>query len=371
MIRILHVIGRMGAGGAEALLMNIYRTIDREKIQFDFVVHTEEHQFYDDEILRLGGRIYHTTRFNVINYYKYKKWWNTFFENHKEYAAVHGHINSSAAIYLSCAKKHGIYAIAHSHNTRSVEKTARSFAFRTFAYPIRYIADYYFACSRQAGLDRFGIKVVNQDNFRVLKNGIQSQRFQFSDRERRRIRAEMKVDSSTLVIGHTGRFSEQKNHRHLIEVFACIKEKRPDAQLWLIGNGDLLDNIKEMVNENKLQDSVIFLGVTDRVQDYLQGMDVFVFPSIYEGLGIALIEAQASGLPCVVSESIQEEADIGAGLIHKVNLSDSYTRWRDTILEIDKTCRKDTTDYVNDSGYNIANTAKWIEAFYLSIKIIN
>lgn len=364
MVHVLHVIGRMGAGGAESLLMNIYRTIDRTKVQFDFVVHTKEKQFYDDEIGKLGGRIFHTDRFNIINYHRYRKWWDTFFEEHKEYDVVHGHINSSASIYLSCAKKHGIYTVVHSHNTKSVEKTARAFAFKIFSYPIRYLADYYFACSRQAGIDRFGARVVNSTRFKVLMNGIDADRFVYSKERRDKVRMEFNINESTLVIGHTGRFSEQKNHRFLIEVFAKIHEKNPDSQLWLIGAGDLQEEIKKVVQEKNIQNSVFFWGITNRVADYLQGMDVFVFPSIYEGLGIALIEAQAAGLPCVVSETIQEEADIGAGLIDRVSLSDGYDRWIETILQAAKQERKNTLSFVKKAGYDIGDTARWIETFY-------
>ena len=367
MIRILHVIGRMGAGGAEALLMNLFRSIDRTRIQFDFVVHTEEKQFYDDEIEALGGVIYRTRRFNITNYSWYRKWWNDFFDHHHEYFVVHGHINSSAAVYLSCAKKHGIITIAHSHNTKSRVFSLRTVAFSVFSFPLRYIADYFFACSKQAGIDRYGRKIADDDRFRIVLNGIESKKYSFSPEKRRHQRINQGIDNKQLIIGHVGRFSAQKNHRFLINVFEAVRSRVPTAQLWLIGDGELFHQIERIVEEKGLQNAVTFLGVTDKVNIYLQAMDVFVFPSIFEGLGIALVEAQAAGLPCVVSDAIQEEADIGAGLIIKKKLSDSCESWADAIIKSRNDKREDTSVFVEKAGYDIEYTAKWIQDFYCNI----
>ena len=156
-------------------------------------------------------------------------------------------------------------------------------------------------------------------------------------------------------------------------MFAKIHEKNPDSQLWLIGAGDLQEEIKKVVQEKNIQNSVFFWGITNRVADYLQGMDVFVFPSIYEGLGIALIEAQAAGLPCVVSETIQKEADIGGGLVYQMELSKSYEEWANQVLSVCTTPRLNTLKYVSEAGYDILSTGKWIESFYQSCgkKLLN
>lgn len=187
-IRVLHVIGRMNAGGAEAMIMNIYRNIDRTKIQFDFVVHTNEQSFYDNEIMQLGGKIYRTERFIVANYFSYKKFWVNFLKKHTEYRIVHGHINSSAFVYLSLAKKYGRLAVVHSHSTGSVGKSLRAYIFRLLTYPLRYIADYFFACSEQAGIARFGTQVVASDRYYVLNNGIDMKLYTFNKEVRREMR---------------------------------------------------------------------------------------------------------------------------------------------------------------------------------------
>lgn len=367
MLRILHVIGSMQCGGTETLLMNIYRNIDRSKIQFDFVVHTNVHNFYEDEIEKLGGKIYRTRKFNVFNYFSYKKYWKDFFNNHQEYKIVHGHINSSALIYLKAAKKQGIVTVIHSHATRNNEKNIRSVVFLIAAYPIRFIADYFFGCSRQAGLDRFGENVVNSDRFQVLNNGIESRKFIYDIEKRKKVRDKEKVSENMVVIGHVGRFTYAKNHKFIIELFEEYHKFNPESELWLIGKGELEEKISNMVNERSLTDCVRFLGQKRDVSAYLNAMDVFIFPSLFEGLGISLVEAQATGLPCVVSENIQEEADIQAGLVHKLRLSDDLQDWVEKINEYKGFQRQDTSENVKKVGFEIQLIAEKLQRFYLDI----
>lgn len=367
MLRILHVIGAMGSGGAEALLMNIYRQIDRTKIQFDFVVHTNKEAFYDNEIISLGGKIYRAPRFNVVNFIQYRKFWNAFFQEHPEYPIVHGHINSSAAIYLQCAKKHGRVAVVHSHATKNQEKSLRAFVFLVASYPIRYIADFFFGCSKQAGIDRFGKKVAESDRFRVLNNGIDTSRYVFDLAKRNTIRSQYGIPEGCLTVGHVGRFTFAKNHKFLIDVFAQIHEKEPNSVLMMIGVGELEEEIRQQIRNLKIEKSVIFVGQTNAVCDYLQAMDVFVFPSVFEGLGIALVEAEAAGLPCVVSENIQKEADIGCGLVKIVSLNAGVDQWVKTVLENRNITREDCSSFVKDSGFDISGTSDFIQHFYFGL----
>lgn len=364
MLRILHVIGLMGSGGAEALLMNLYRNIDREKIQFDFVVHAQERGFYDAEIESLGGRIFRTERFNVANYHSYKTFWDTFFDKHPEFLIVHGHINSSASIYLSSAKRHGRIAVVHSHATRNQEKSLRAYAFLVFAYPIRHIADYFFACSRQAGIDRFGKKVVDSPKFEVLNNGIQTSDYTFDPTVRAEIRNRCNVAENTLVVGNVGRFTFAKNHQFLLNVFYELHRVQPNSRLWLVGTGELENTIKEQVKRLHLDAAVVFIGQTNRVCEYLQAMDVFIFPSVFEGLGIALVEAQAAGLPCLVSENIQDEANIGCGLIKTLKISDGAKKWAEGALKAKDMSRSNTSQSVLKADFDIEKTARHLQAFY-------
>lgn len=364
MIRILHVIGRMGSGGAETMIMNLYRKIDRSQIQFDFVVHTDKKAFYDDEIHALGGKIYSTKRYNIINYFSYKKFWDDFFEQHPEYQIVHGHINSSAAVYLSSAKRHGKIAVAHSHATKNTKRNLRAYAFDISAYPIRLIADYFWGCSLQAGLDRFGKKVVCSDRFRVLNNGIETEKYTYSPQIREIIRSQYKISNNTYVVGHVGRFTYAKNHDFLIDIFEKMHQTMTDSKLMLIGTGELKNTIREKVQRLHLEADVIFVGQVKNVYDYLQAMDVFVFPSVFEGLGIALIEAQAAGLPCVVSENIQEEAKLPCDLVHTLNIDDGAMHWAEQIQELQGTERKDTSQAVKGAGFDIEESANELQEFY-------
>ena len=367
MIRILHVIGSMGSGGAEAIIMNIYRKIDRSKIQFDFVVHTKKKAFYDDEIRALGGKIYTAERYNVVNCFSYKRYWDDFFTKHPEYQIIHGHINSSAAIYLSSAKKHGRVAVAHSHATKNTEKSLKAWVFLLSTYPIRYIADYFWGCSRQAGIDRYGIKVVESERFHVLKNGIAAEKYIYNAATRAKIRTEYNISDSTYVIGHVGRFTFAKNHAFLLDVFMKIHQIEPDSKLMLIGKGELEDDVRKKVRDLQLESSVIFVGQVKNVFDYLQAMDTFIFPSVFEGLGISLVEAQAAGLPCIVSENIQEEAKLPCGLVHTLNIHDGADAWAKMAMKLHGTERKNTFLAVKDAGFNIQESAQMLAKFYEDI----
>ena len=364
MIRVLHVIGAMGSGGAEAMLMNLYRVMDRSKIQFDFVVHTDKKAFYDEEIEALGGRIFHTEKYNVRNFYSYKKFWREFLAEHPEYQIVHGHINSSATLYLSEAKRQGRIAVVHSHATRNKEKSLRTYAFLVSAYPIRHIADYFFGCSQQAGIDRFGERATQSDRFQVLNNGIFTEKYIFNQEIREKIRAQYEIAMDTIVVGHVGRFTFAKNHEFLIDVFCRLHEIEPNSKLMLIGIGELEERIREKVEQLNLRDAAIFVGQTNRVYEYLQAMDVFAFPSVFEGLGIALVEAQAAGLPCVVSENIQQEADIGCGLVHTVELAVGSEKWAEMLLDLRGTQRENTSMWVQRAGFDIQQSSQQLQAFY-------
>lgn len=363
-IRILHVIGAMGSGGAEAMIMNIYRNIDRTKIQFDFVVHTNKKEFYDDEILSLGGKIFHTERYNILNYLQYKRFWDDFFTDHDEYHIIHGHINSSAAIYLKSAKEHNRIAVVHSHATRNSEKSMRKCAFLISSYPIRYIADFFFACSKKAGIDRFGKRIVKSKRFCVLNNGIDTNSYKYNYQKRIQIRNRFNIKDNTVVIGHVGRFTYAKNHRFLIDIFSSIHRAEPNSILMLVGIGELEEEIREQVKTLGLENAVLFLGQTNNVGLVLQAIDVFIFPSLFEGLGIALVEAQAAGLPCIVSENIQKEADIKAGLVHYLKVNDGKEKWAQKAIELRNVERYDITNQVKKAGFDIFDCVNYLETFY-------
>lgn len=363
-IRVLHVIGIMNRGGAETMIMNLYRHIDRSKVQFDFVENSSEPAAFDKEILSLDGRIYRCPHYNGKNHFTYVKWWNDFFKAHpKEYPIVHGHLGSTAAIYLSIAKKHGAYAIAHSHNTNA-KKSLQQWIFNVHSYPTRHIADYFFACSPEAAFDRFGRKVaMNHRICSVLKNAIDTESFRFSSSERNAMRKELGIPKDAFVLGHIGRFAEQKNHQFLVEVFAQVKRNLPNAILLLVGGGELQQKIESDIIRCRLVENVIFAGVRSDVQRLYHAMDVFVFPSLYEGLGIVVIEAQAAGLPCCISSNVPKEAML-TELAQQRPLSDGAKAWANWILSRKNEPRVDTIATIQQAGYDVSISTAWLQKFY-------
>ncbi len=368
MIKILQVIGGMGSGGAETLIMNLYRNIDRSKIQFDFVVHTAKPQFYDDKIKKLGGQIFSVPRYRIYNVISYKKWWERFFVDHPEYKVVHGHIGSTATIYLGIAKKYGCFTIAHSHNTKNEKLSLRDIVWNVHSYPTRYKADYFFACSFPAAIDRFGKKIANSKRCRVFNNAIDVERFKYSPEKRHEIRELYKIGERDFVIGHVGRFSKQKNHEFLIEIFMQVYRIETDTKLLLVGTGELEDDIKKKCKKLNISDSVIFAGTTDHIEKFYSAMDIFCFPSLWEGFGNVTIEAQTNGLFCVVSDKLPDHADISAGLFEKLSPLKSADVWAERILSRrDHKRRTDIADHTRRAGFDILKEAMRLSCFYNSV----
>ena len=365
-IRILQVFAQMNRGGAETMIMNLYRNIDRKKIQFDFVVHTEEVCTFDEEIRELGGKIYRVPRYIGKNHFAYKKSWENLFKTHPKYKIIHGHVRSTASIYLKVAKKHGITTIAHSHNTSS-GKGIQALVKNLLQYPIRFNADYMIACSKDAGKWLFGEKAIKSEKFLILKNAIEIDKFMFDQNIRINIRKELNLDGK-YVVGHVGRFHPQKNHEFVIDVFNTFKKENNNAVLILVGEGPNRRNVQNKVEKLGLSDSVIFLGVRSDVNEIFQGMDVLLFPSRYEGLGIVIIEAQATGLQSIVSENIPDEAII-TDLVTKLPLELPTDKWVEFMLRSknDKEInRQKYHELIKMNGYEVKSTALELERFYLS-----
>lgn len=367
MIRIIHVVHGMDCGGTENIIMNLYRNIDREKVQFDFLVHTNKDCFFDDEIKRLGGRIYRVPYYTISNLSSYRKALNRLFSAHKEWSVVHGHLGSCACIYLSIAKCYGLYTIAHSHAINDKNINLKVLLYRFHAFLSRGVADFYMGCSYEAGVDRYGKKIANSSKFQVINNGINARQYVFDPFTRDRIRDEFGIQEK-YVIGHVGRFNVVKNHKFMVAVLAELKKRSYDYVLMFVGDGELRQAVANQAKELGVLDSVIFTGIRKDVPDLLQAMDQFIFPSFNEGLGIGLIEAQAAGLPCIANkDGIIPLAKISP-LVEFISLNDGAAKWA---MHIDKIRannleREDMYKIVYDSGFDIIRVTKWLENFYLS-----
>lgn len=365
-IRVLHVFGELNRCGAETMIMNIYRNIDKNKIQFDFIIHTTEECDYSQEIRNLGGRIFNIPKYTGKNHLEYKKAWNKFFQQNSEYKIIHGHVRSTAAIYLKIAKKYGLKAISHSHSTSSGYGFSATIK-NILQYRIRYIADYFIACSKDAGIWLFGRKICNSKKFFILRNAIDVKSFTYNEDKRLRKRTELKINDK-MVIGHVGRFHESKNHTFLIDIFHELYKKNSNIVLMLVGDGELKKNIKNKVSILGLDKNVIFTGIQKDISGLLQAMDIFIFPSLYEGLGMSVIEAQASGLQCIVSDNIPKEAFLSQN-IKAISLNSSISEWVDEILTINNLeYRKDIINDIKSNGYDIEDNINFITKFYTEIE---
>ncbi len=364
--KILHVIGVMDRGGAESLLMNVYRGIDKEKFQFDFLVHEKREGDYDKEIKKLGGSIYSVRRFVGFNLFQYKNELKNFFFKHHDYDVVHVHIGFPAAIILHEAKKWNIFTIVHSH-AANVSMGFYGVVYDFFSYPTRYLADYYLACSLQAGKDRFGKKIVDKGNFYVLKNGIKVRDYIFSKRAREVVRKELGISDGVFVVGHVGRFVDVKNHAFLIKVFKSFFAINPNSILCLLGRGPNEQKIKHEVEVLGIAENVRFLGVRDDVPRVLNAFDAFVFPSTTEGLGMAAVEAQASGLPCVLSSGLPQIAFCSV-CAEPMDLKEGPEDWAKEIAffadRLKEWNRRHGAEEVKASGFDIQDSIKALEDLY-------
>jgi len=364
-LRVLHVFGLLNRGGAETMIMNLYRQIDRDKIQFDFVVHSTLEGDYDKEIKELGGNIYNLPKYTILNHFQYKKEWNTFMREHPEISIIHTHVRSSASVFLKIAKSHNIPTIAHSHST-SNGGGIQGFVKNITQFPIRFIADYFFSASDKAGVWLFGKKIVNNVNYSVLNNAIKSEDYIFNQNQRDTIRNELGIQNK-FVIGHVGRFHESKNHFFLLDIFKEIYETNKESILMLVGDGLLKEDVVNKISRMNLTKNVLLMGVRDDVNKLMQAMDVFVFPSKFEGLPVTVIEAQATGLPVVLSDQITKEVSI-TELTKFISIDKEANVWKNEILNsYNRVERKNMEKEIIKSGYDVKTTVIKLQNFYLKI----
>lgn len=372
-VRILHVVGRMQRGGVETILMHIFRHVDRSKYQMDFLVHTTEPADYDDEIRKLGGRIIPCP--SPLHPIAYAGEFKRALREYGPYDIVHSHVHHYSGFVLWLAKRAGIPGrIAHSHsNTCDLEAGAGLFRrayLRFSAWLIKRHATAGLAVSRDSALALFGSGWESGPRWRVLRYGIDLDPFHISN-DTVLVRAELGIPKDAFVIGHVGRFRDEKNHRLLIEIAEKAVKRNPDVAMLLVGDGDLRPLIQQQAHEAGLNGRVIFAGSRPDVPRLMNAMDVFVLPSLYEGLPVVLVEAQAAGLPCVVSNVVTEEADLVEGLIHRIPLDAPADVWAKNILDFGSAGRSiskaDALNVVENSPFGIDASVRELEKLYLEV----
>lgn len=356
--RVLQVFSSLDRGGAEQVVMNWYREIDRERVQFDFVVEERcEEYAHESEIRSLGGRIYRVQR-PISNVFGYIRQWNRLLESHPEWTVVHAHHTSPAFIFLTLARMKGRRTIAHSH-TAGGRSTAKDVLKRFARWPLRYIASDRMACSPDAARWMFGQKQVQ-----IVPNGIDVESFRFSSDRSQILRAQHELGDG-IVIGHVGNFRVVKNHRRILDVFKEVTSRAADARLVLVGDGGLRREMEIYAEGLGIYDSVRFLGVRSDIAELLGMFDVMVFPSLYEGFGVSVVEAQAAGLPVVMSDTVPKNVVVSRH-VRSLSLNASNAVWAEALLADARSIesRAEQCDLVKNSEFNIVHSLGEVERTY-------
>lgn len=372
-IKVLHYVNNMNkCGGVQEMLINQYKAIDKDKVQYDFLIHSDDKGYWEEFLLENGStihraelpvitkNIFKSIKSIIINYRQMKSILKL-----EEYDIIQIHLGaiSSRAITSYIAKKNKIKnIIMHSH--MAVETSG--IYFRIMKNIIKKSSNWYFACSLAAGKSLYGENINLNNKFKLIKNTIDTEKFLYNEYTRLRLRRELGIEDK-LVIGHIGRFNVQKNHDFLIDVFYKIQKRNSDAVLLLIGEGELEDKIKKKVNNLNLYDKVKFLGVRQDVNDILQVIDICIFPSLYEGLPVVLIEAQAAGVNIIASQNITQEVKV-SNLINFLDLDDGCDAWANyTLYNLNRENRRSMHKLIKDSGYDTKTAIADYENIYREI----
>ncbi|MEG1863249.1 MAG: glycosyltransferase [Oscillospiraceae bacterium] len=348
-IRVLHCVAGLGRGGYETFIMNVYRHIDRTKVQFDFLYSFDG--VFNDEILSLGGRLFQIPFITKVGPFAYRRSVMDFFRQHNEYKIVHSHMDKFSGLIVECGKKSGIpIRIAHSHSIKNEGGRVYQSVKNYYGKKIESNCTHKFACSKEASQWLFGKDAQSI----VIKNGIDLSKFTNLDNR----------DKQVFTIVSIARFSQPKNHDFLIDIFSEVYKKDKTARLILAGTGALQNSIKKKVKDMGLEIAVTFLNDCDNIPQLLSTADVMCMPSLFEGLGIALIEGQASGIPCVASDVIPREVQVSQDICF-ISLHNTADMWANEILKYKGCRRKNNSKEIAEKGYDISSSSDFLQSFYI------
>ena len=364
-IRVASVIGRYIGGGVEAVTINYYRNIDKNKVQLDFICDEDSTNIPYEEIERMGGKV-----IIIPSYSKPFKYHKALKRVLKEgnYKIIHSNINTLSVFSLFAAKCAGVpVRIAHSHSTTNKKEKKKNLMKQVLRPFSKVFATDYMCCSELAGRWLFGNKEYDKGNVYLLNNAIDLDKFKYNESLRKKKRKELGIKDDTLVIGPIGRFVAQKNHDFLIDIFNEIHKKNNNSILLLAGQGPLIEDIKNKVKELNLDDNVKFLGQRNDANELYQAFDVFLLPSLYEGLPVVGVEAQAAGLLCYLSDDMTKETKV-LDITKFMSLNNMPKEWADNILDdVKKYKRIDTSKEMTAKNFNIKEEAKKLEEYYLNL----
>lgn len=364
-IRVASVIGRYIGGGVEAVTINYYRNIDKNKVQLDFICDEDSTNIPYEEIERMGGKV-----IIIPSYSKPFKYHKELKRVLKEgnYKIIHSNINTLSVFSLFAAKCAGVpVRIAHSHSTTNKKEKKKNLMKQILRPFSKVFATDYMCCSELAGRWLFGNKEYDKGNVYLLNNAIDLDKFKYNESLRKKKRKELGIKDDALVIGHIGRFVAQKNHDYLIDIFNEIHKKNNNSILLLAGQGPLMEDIKNKVKELNLDDNVKFLGQRNDANELYQAFDVFLLPSLYEGLPVVGVEAQAAGLLCYLSDDMTKETKV-LDITKFMSLNNTPEEWANNILDdVKKYKRIDTSKEMTAKNFNIKEEAKKLEEYYLNL----
>lgn len=371
--RILHIVSAMDRGGAETLIMNVYRNIDKSQVQFDFIVHRSEQGDYDKEILELGGRVIRIASLGQLGPILYIKELTRIMRSFP-YQAVHSHTDYQGGISSLAAKLSGIqHRICHSHSTnwQKGKRLKERIILKTLQTIIKVSATSYCSCSEEAGRFLFGDQSLKQGKVNILKNGIDLMSFTKLNRNcKTKLLQELKLPEDSITIGHVGTFSKSKNQMFILKVLKKLLVKDSRFVVLLVGEGPLRQQVEKEAVKLGISDNIRFLGVQSDIPSIMKSFDIFLFPSIFEGFGIVALEAQSAGTPCVLSDVIPRSVDMGLGLVTFVNLAQGIEVWCDAInkgLLLNRPENNKIFNQILSKGYDIRNNIKdWISLYGLN-----
>lgn len=366
MIRVLHSVSNMDRSGIETMLMNYYRHMDRTKVQFDFLCNKTKPGAYDEEIKSMGGRIFHTPGLNPVKYPKYLSYMGKLFTEHPEYKILEAHNGALGVYALHAAKRNRIpVRIFHAHGA-SITKDWK-YPLKIFCRSqLKYNINQNYTCGEAAAVYYFGQKAVDAGKYELIPNAIEVERFVYSEAKRVAIRSDYNLQGKK-VIGHVGRFMAQKNHSFLLKVFEHIHKLDSNTVLVLLGDGELMEYTKELAKNLEIDQAVLFVGNVGNANEWYSAFDVFILPSIWEGLPVVGVEAQANDLPCVFSDSVTKEIRF-SDKAEFISLKADISVWANKILQmLEYTERKDNTQLITDKHYNIHHEAILLQERYIKL----
>lgn len=361
-LRVAQIMGKMNRGGVEAVVMNYYRAMDKTKVQFDFFVDSDSEFPQREELEQAGAGVFMLPPYSCM-----WAWQKQLTEQLRRghYSIVHAHINTMNIFPMLCAFRAGVpVRICHNHSTAhrgEGKKTILKYLLRPFN---KIFATHWFACGKKAAEWMYGRRAVAHKRVVVLPNAIDTRRFAFDEQQRARVREQLQIDQDVLVLGHVGRFCYQKNHHFLIDIFAALR-RRNRAKLLLIGEGELTQQICDLVRQKGLEEEVIFLGGKQDTAPYYNAMDAFCLPSFYEGLPVVAVEAQCNGLPCLLSDQVTEEA-ILTDCAERFPLKNTASEWAEWIADKAQMSsqRKEKAEIIAQKGFDGVCQARELQECY-------